>query len=250
MSVHISSWVWKHSWHSGSDLLILLAMADMANDEGLCWPSVATLCERGRMSERNVQYSLRKLEDSGSITTVQRRGRASHYYVQTEGVQPIAPVQSNGEGVQPIAPPGATAIAPEPSGTVIENHQATKKAGRRTQPVIRAAAPEEFSEFDRMLTAAFGAVYIPTADFWHTIFSEFRHLPLNAEAVKMTEYRRTHSRWPGTIARVLTWLSRAKVEHERQQGSLGREYRGADRAETGPFDRDFRGRPTGERSAD
>ena len=54
MSVRISGAVWKHSRLSGSELLLLLALADFADDGGFCYPSVSTLAGYMRMSVRTL----------------------------------------------------------------------------------------------------------------------------------------------------------------------------------------------------
>lgn len=74
MSIHITSKVWSKSQHRGTSLLLMLALADMANDEGQCWPSQKTLAKRARISARNVQLTLRKLAESGEIFVHERSG--------------------------------------------------------------------------------------------------------------------------------------------------------------------------------
>src|SRR4029077_18634791 len=38
-----------------SELLILLAFADWAHDDGYCWPTISALATKARLSERAVQ---------------------------------------------------------------------------------------------------------------------------------------------------------------------------------------------------
>ena len=67
MSIDVMSWVWKHADVSGATLLILLALADYANHNGICWPGVAALAEKSRVSERYVRDLLGDLERDGFI---------------------------------------------------------------------------------------------------------------------------------------------------------------------------------------
>ena len=69
MSIKIMSAVWERAPVDGGSLLVLLAMADFANDNGICWPSVPSLARKSRLSERQVQRVLRDLEDSKLIMT-------------------------------------------------------------------------------------------------------------------------------------------------------------------------------------
>jgi hypothetical protein len=60
--------VWEHSPQKEGSLLILLALADFAHDDGAgAFPSIKTLAHKARMSERNAQYCLRRLEAAGEI---------------------------------------------------------------------------------------------------------------------------------------------------------------------------------------
>lgn len=74
MSVYAMSSVWKLSQHEASDLLVLLAVADYANDEGEAWPSVEALMRKARLSERAVRYSIRRLVASGEMTVAEDSG--------------------------------------------------------------------------------------------------------------------------------------------------------------------------------
>ena len=67
MSIEVMSAVWKHAKVSGSALLVLLALADYANENGICWPGVAALAEKARVSERYVRELLGELERVGYI---------------------------------------------------------------------------------------------------------------------------------------------------------------------------------------
>jgi len=60
--------VWEESVHKGSALLLLLAIADHAHDDGTgSYPSIATLARKIRMSERQVYRLIDFLQDSGEL---------------------------------------------------------------------------------------------------------------------------------------------------------------------------------------
>lgn len=68
MSLHVTSMVWRHAPVADqASLLVLLALADWADDEGRCWPSVSSIAMKARMSERNVRYVITKLRDDDLI---------------------------------------------------------------------------------------------------------------------------------------------------------------------------------------
>jgi len=72
MSVHVSSWVWHHAKCDGNELIALLALADMANDDGECWPSISTLATRCRCDSRTVQKNLRDAQERGDLEVIAR----------------------------------------------------------------------------------------------------------------------------------------------------------------------------------
>lgn len=64
--------VWKHAPVDQGTLLVLLALADAAEERSrTCYPGVETLALKARLSERQVQYCLQRLREVG-IITVQR----------------------------------------------------------------------------------------------------------------------------------------------------------------------------------
>ena len=111
MSVKASSWVWSlESLTDNAPLLVLLALADAANDEGYCWHGQKTLCKKSRQSESTVRRALRKLEAMGLITTFRRmtsKGLASNLYLLNIGAEPDHTLQSD-QSITLNVPDGAT----------------------------------------------------------------------------------------------------------------------------------------------
>lgn len=60
--------VFDHSESRLAARLVLLALADHADDEGgNAWPKIATIQAKARLGERTVQTALRELEEAGEI---------------------------------------------------------------------------------------------------------------------------------------------------------------------------------------
>ena len=53
---------------SPTDISVLIALADQANDDGICWPSVGSICRRTRLGRRTVQIALRRLTEERHIS--------------------------------------------------------------------------------------------------------------------------------------------------------------------------------------
>lgn len=83
MSIEVTSRAWKHSQASGARLLLILALADRADEDGVCWPGVNYLAERARITPRQVQRLLVQCEKSGDIYIERRAGRkhTNDYFV-------------------------------------------------------------------------------------------------------------------------------------------------------------------------
>lgn len=75
MAYEFSARVWDHSKSEGNARLVLLVIADRANEHGECWPSVADLVSRTKACERSVRGCLKELEDMGEISVVKNGGR-------------------------------------------------------------------------------------------------------------------------------------------------------------------------------
>ena len=126
--------MWEHSRAKGSALLVLIAIADMANDEGDCWPGRTSLAKKCRMGVRNLQAKTVELDQMGELEIILNdgkqtaKGKTNRYRIL--GVQPAASQSARGEsdctpgvnqtaphkgeGVNPAAPLGVNQTAPDP----------------------------------------------------------------------------------------------------------------------------------------
>jgi hypothetical protein len=60
---------------------VLMSLADNANDQGECWPSISTISERTCFSERAVQNAIHWLEANGALLADRSNGRHTRYAV-------------------------------------------------------------------------------------------------------------------------------------------------------------------------
>lgn len=75
MSLLATNAVWERSSARGTHRLVLLALADHADDRGLCWPSMDRLAHRTRLSKRTVQRLCRDLAADNELTVGLGGGR-------------------------------------------------------------------------------------------------------------------------------------------------------------------------------
>lgn len=57
--------------------MVLLKLADQANDDGLCWPSYQTIAEACEISRRSVIRHIQKLEEDGYLTITKTYDKAN-----------------------------------------------------------------------------------------------------------------------------------------------------------------------------
>lgn len=127
MSVRIMSEAWAVDLPAG-EKLVLIALADCANDEGHCWPGIASLMRKTGKGERSLQLAIKALEAGGHITRDQVVGKGCNYYIHPQKGLPLTPAENAGRnkcGAQNMVRPPhrmrhtPAKSAPKPS----ENHQ-------------------------------------------------------------------------------------------------------------------------------
>lgn len=128
MSVRCISQVLEKSVHAGTNLLMMIVLADYSDDDGNSYPSVASLARKCRMQPRNAIYILKSLQDSGELRVLKNEGPkgCNRYRIMlaalgSKPLQPIAPLQrsaplqSGAQGGAILGRKGVHPIAPEPS---------------------------------------------------------------------------------------------------------------------------------------
>ncbi len=83
MSTIIMAHCWKLRLPSVAKF-VLVSLADQANDQGVCWPSVQTLSERTSYSIRAVQTALGWLRDQGFIDVDVGACRSNRYTLRLD----------------------------------------------------------------------------------------------------------------------------------------------------------------------
>lgn len=113
MSVRCITRVLDSSQHAGTELLMLVVLADYSDDEGNSYPAVASLARKCRMSPRNGNYILNALQATGELRVLKNEGpRGTNRYrimLGALGAQPLK-LTSPLKSASPLKP---TAAAPE-----------------------------------------------------------------------------------------------------------------------------------------
>jgi len=73
MSIHAIKWAWSKQCPSPTAKLVLVALADHANADGECWPTMKSVAELAGVSPRTVHDHIKALEDAGLLERIGRR---------------------------------------------------------------------------------------------------------------------------------------------------------------------------------
>lgn len=93
MSIRLINAAWESSVADPTAMLVLVCLADQANDEGGCWPKKESLCWKTRLSASGLRQVLTRLADEGHISVEHGGGRArANRYL----IHPQTPHQKRG----------------------------------------------------------------------------------------------------------------------------------------------------------
>lgn len=152
MSVRAMTWAWEQAIPPATKL-VLMALADHADNEGVCWPGVRSVAEKTRLSKEAVRYHLRILRRRGLVVSEERvredGGHTSNTYrlpvnilthpyqtvdtppvtVEEGSIKQLIPMNRNRTVREPLPP-----VAPLKGGASTANKREPPKA--KTKPSV------------------------------------------------------------------------------------------------------------------
>lgn len=204
---------------TGSDRMVLLVLANYANDDGVCWPSVARVAHDAALSVRRTQDALRRLEAAGWVTRklnqqpmnikggARTADRRTNLYCLSSGVDESSTPDPNGvddqrdDGVDDHDATGWTDRLPEPSVEPSVDQPSVEQRGRTADAALPSRV--EGSEF---LPAA-RALCEQMAASLERRGERASHKAKAAAWVRpMEAILRIDGRSPDDVAKVLRWL--------------------------------------------
>lgn len=213
---------WNARGLSHTSKLVLLALADNANDAGICWPAIPKIAERCSLDERTVYRAIALIEGCGHLTTQARPGKSTVYKVHpchpdtpdkpppltsSHPCQKVTPVTESGTPVSLSGPPTSevllTSSGSESSRTVSKSSLRSPRAPARARS---RTVPTDFEVTPEMRKWAKEAVPEVDIDAQTLLFRDH-------------EYKDPHGNWPAAWR---TWMRRAP-EFRRNGGAPGDE---------------------------
>ena len=153
MSIRLMSEIFESDTLGPTERLIMLAIADHADDTGRCYPSISRLAQRTGLSERAVRGNVRALENQGYLTIHIGAGQGgSNVYFARSTPAADTPPAADAPGRKCTTPrqevPSTPAAdAPKPPITT-NNHQQSHEA-----PAAAAASQKNPTDRERLLDA-------------------------------------------------------------------------------------------------
>lgn len=115
MSIKVMSQVWEVEGIDSSECLVLIALADHADDQGRCYPSIGRLAKRTKLSDRGVQKVISRLIEKGFVTVSPCAGQGgSNLYTVTATPEPRSPLNDVHPRTSFTTPPNHVRETPEP----------------------------------------------------------------------------------------------------------------------------------------
>ena len=104
MSIKIMSMIWDRGPESQSERFVLLALADYANDDGECWPSIDGVARKTCLTDRGIQKIMRRLEETGWLEIDLGGGRKNCNLYRIKTLNVVQPERSSPPNVVPKNP--------------------------------------------------------------------------------------------------------------------------------------------------
>lgn len=162
MSIAAMNWAWGQKLKP-TPKLILMALADAANECGICWPSVSTLADKCCVSMRTVRRVMRNLIERRLLLAEQRYRRdgscsSNRYLLQLEGGDRLspAPVASDTTPGQGCEGPRDAGVIPGTTSRTVKEPQLPRETAARVVGTETGDSGGELSElvYPRALSAA------------------------------------------------------------------------------------------------
>ena len=139
------NWAWQQQL-SPTPKLILMALADAANDHGICWPSVSTLATKCCVSVRTVRRVMQKLVDRRLMLSEQRYRKdgscsSNRYRLRLEGSDNLSPAPDSND-----TPPGQRREGPPATGDIPGTTIGTQKESLQPQETATESADSKAVE--------------------------------------------------------------------------------------------------------
>lgn len=150
MSVAATNWVWTQSKAEGADRLVLLALADFADETGKCFGSWGTMQRKTRLARCTIARSIKRLEAAGELAEVEPAKTVNGRNMATVWQLPVGRCQDE-TGLNVTLPRSQSDITPglnvtlprcqNETPTIVNVKETEKNVKGATAPAPATASP-------------------------------------------------------------------------------------------------------------
>lgn len=178
---------------------VLVSLADNANDQGYCWPTIETICERTCFGRTAVIDAIKWLEVNGLLIADRSNGRRTSYRITPGNYQKEAG-EGGRETVEPVRETYRSGRRTGPGG-------GPNQSGRRTKPVREADTNRKEPSLTKSGGTRDTGTRLPAdwtlpADWGAWAEREYPNVDANAEADRFADHWRSKA---GKDGRKLCW---------------------------------------------
>lgn len=153
MSIKVMSQIWDRKI-GGTKQWVLIILADHANDDGVCWPSISLIAWKLGISERTVTRTIAALEADRVVRVSRIPGVGNRYHLDIRKLEPKEPFKRDNprqdvtpDNTSPLTlvsgvpltqlchPTPDIAVSPEPSRTINKPPTSVRSANRTVKRV-------------------------------------------------------------------------------------------------------------------
>ena len=227
MSIEALNWAWDQPVAKAANKLVLLALADHANSDGECWPSMKRIAERSDISARHVSRAINELIDLGLVEKANRRRHGGQY----RGWDYRLNVQRTPASGGPPRPVTSGHGRPSPADTGVRSEPSEN---RKEEPLAATPPKVERRTKDNLFETVAQACGINLTGMTRSArgqlnkaCKELREIEATAEQVK-AKAKAYRTQYPNATltptALVKHWSSFATVEKQQARESIWNTY--------------------------
>lgn len=229
MSIELVAKAKKTRLHGDSTAkLLLIVLADYANDEGMAWPSVKTMAEETEKSERSIQLLLRKLEQMRLICKGDQKLVAKYARGRRPVVYKLFPKAKKGEThctpetgctgethftprVKPTSPEGCNPLHPTGETHFVSGVKPTSPKPSQEPSIEPSRESTRATKTEKPDTTRLQALANLTPDQSHRQLADEIGLDLDAELAKFRDHAIAGGHLPADPAAAFrNWLRRGR----------------------------------------
>lgn len=153
MSLEATKWAWQQKCPSGVSKSVLVYLADCANGDDCCYPSLDKIRERVQHTEPAIRRALKELVSAGMIKVEPRRPNGRHtsnrYWLQIEAwvASPSELDPTNSKDLNHVTveldPPNPQELGPGNAGLVPANSQGNPLVSKKERTSLRSDSSDE-----------------------------------------------------------------------------------------------------------